>query len=65
MAKVDTVETIDDALGVLIENGLVQVSMKAKLIDTAHTFFKIASENKLYSGGRESTQRAPNTFTDR
>ena len=50
MAKVDTVETIDDALGVLIENGLVQVSMKAKLIDAAHTFFKIASENKLYSG---------------
>ena len=50
MAKVDTVETIEGALDVLIENGLVQISMKGQLIDTAHAFFKVASENKLYIG---------------
>ena len=59
MASVDTIDALESALSALINNGIVQVSMRDSLLEVASCFFDVANEKDLYKNAEKILNEHP------
>ena len=59
MASVDTIGALESALSALINNGIVQVSMRDSLLEVASCFFDVATEKDLYKNAEKILNEHP------